>query len=82
MTRGGFLMAISLKQYLAEADRRDLELGHMETCNDCGVPLQEAIHGFRRVGPLAKCSDCYFNQLSDLIDQAPIGRPMSRVCAA
>jgi hypothetical protein len=71
-------MAMSLAQYLAEADQRDREAGDMEKCDDCGVPLQEAIYGYRKVGEGAKCSDCYFDQISDLIDQAPIGRPMAR----
>ena len=75
-------MAISLVQYLAEADSRDREAGVTESCEGCGVPLQEAIQGYRRVGDFAKCSDCYFDEISDLIDAAPIGRPMSRVRAA
>lgn len=72
---------MSLSQYLAEAGKRDRQAGHMEKCEECGVPLQEAIYGYRRVGDSAKCSDCYFDEVSDLIDRAPIGRPMSRVRA-
>ena len=75
-------MAMSLVQYLAEAPQRDRETSPTENCKECGVSLQEAIQGYRRVGDFAKCSDCYFDEISDLIDAAPIGRPMSRVRAA
>jgi len=75
-------MAMSLRQYLAEAPQRDKVAGSVEQCKDCGVPLQEAIYGYRKVGDHAKCSDCYFDAMSDLIDQAPIGRPMARVSTA
>lgn len=75
-------MAMSLVRFIEDAAQRDSEHGTIEKCEDCGVPLQEAIYGYRRVGENAKCSDCYFDEISDLIDQAPIGRPMSRVSAA
>lgn len=74
-------MAIALSQYLAEAPQRDLEAGVIEKCSECGVPLQEAIHGYRRVGAGANCSDCYFCGLSELIDQHPVGKPMARLFA-
>lgn len=72
-------MALSLAQYLAEAPQRDREDGSLEKCNVCGVALQEAIQGYRRVGDCAECSDCYFDEISAMIDQRPLGRPMSRV---
>jgi hypothetical protein len=70
-------MAISLAQYLAEASQRDRDLAGLECCDSCGVPLQEAIQGYRKVCGKPHCSDCYFSELSDLIDQHPIGRPMA-----
>lgn len=75
-------MAIALAQYLADADRRDRENGSMETCSSCRVPLQEAIRGYRPVADGAKCSDCYFCEISDLIDQHPIGKPIARLTHA
>lgn len=72
-------MALSLAQYLAQAEQRDQDDSSLEKCNICKVPLQEAIHGYRRVGDAANCSDCYFDEISDMIDQRPLGRPMSRV---
>ena len=72
-------MAIALAKYLADAGRRDLETSSIETCSVCGVPLQEAIHGYRPVGNAASCSDCYFCEISNLIDQHPIGKPIARL---
>jgi hypothetical protein len=77
-------MAIALAQYLAEASRRDSDKGSIEQCIVCGVPLQEAINGYRKVGggTGAECSDCYFSDISDLIDKHPIGKPISRFAHA
>ncbi len=48
-------------------------------CNKCGIPLRERITGNRQVGSDRYCSDCYFNELGELIDAAPIGiRSVSR----
>lgn len=69
-------MAISLTRYLAEAAQRDQALELLEKCDSCGVSLQEAITGYRRVDSRPHCSDCYFCVLSDAVDQHPIGRPM------
>ncbi len=70
-------MAISLTRYLAEAAQRDQTLELLEKCDGCGVPLQEAITGYRRIDGRPNCSDCYFCKLSDEIDNHPIGRPMA-----
>jgi hypothetical protein len=75
-------MAIALSQYLADAKQRDRESISMETCLTCGVPLQEAIRGYRPVADGAKCSDCYFCEISDLIDMHPIGKPIARLAQA
>lgn len=74
-------MAISLNRYLAEASQRDHALELLEKCDDCGVSLQEAITGYRRVAGLPHCSDCYFSMMSDEIDKHPIGRPMTSIPA-
>jgi hypothetical protein len=75
-------MAIALAQYLAEAHRRDREKGFIEQCTTCKIPLQEAINGYRAVGDGAKCSDCYFTDISNMIDQHPIGKPIARLTHA
>lgn len=74
-------MAISLNRYLAEAARRDQALELLEKCEGCGVSLQEAITGYRRVAGRPHCSDCYFSMMSDEIDKHPIGRPMASIAA-
>lgn len=70
-------MALTLTQYLAESTQRDGDTSGIETCSTCHIPLQEAITGYRRVGDGAKCADCYFCEISKMIDQHPIGRPMA-----
>jgi protein-arginine kinase activator protein McsA len=72
-------MAYSLAEYIATAAARDNEHDSLEKCQACGVPLQEAIYGYRRVGDGAECSDCYFDDFSEQIDAHPVGRLMSRV---
>jgi hypothetical protein len=67
---------------LAEAELRDRDVSSLETCKSCGTPLQEAICGYRKVDGGAHCSDCYFSQLSALIDEYPIGRPMATPLSA
>ena len=75
-------MAIPLSKYLRDAAERDRRASNLETCKVCGVPLQEAIYGYRHVAGGACCSDCYFDDISALIDAHPIGRPMSTLLAA
>lgn len=75
-------MAIALAKYLAEASQRDADHDSIEACSSCGVALQEAIHGYRPVGDGAKCSDCYFCDIGDLIDKHPIGKPLARLTHA
>jgi hypothetical protein len=75
-------MAIALSKYLAEASKRDSENGSTETCSSCGIALQEAIRGYRPVADGAKCSDCYFCEISKLIDLHPIGKPIARLTHA
>jgi recombinational DNA repair protein (RecF pathway) len=70
-------MPISLVQYLAEAGERDKANIDMQKCVDCGTPLQETIAGYRPTKDGAKCSDCYFDTISAMIDEHPIGRPVA-----
>jgi hypothetical protein len=49
----------------------------LDACVQCGIPLQEAIAGYRKTSKGVHCSDCFFDEFSDLVDQHPIGKPMS-----
>lgn len=75
-------MAISLTDYLNDAPKRDKAPQGLEQCKVCNIPLQEAIHGYRHVQGGACCSDCYFDDISELIDAHPIGRPMGTLVAS
>ena len=68
-------MPIPLTEYLSAPPAR--QKTGPETCVDCGIRLQESIVGYRPTTHGAKCSDCYFDSLSDLVDQYPIGRPVA-----
>jgi len=70
-------MALTLTQYLAEAARPAQDTSGLETCVTCKIPLQETITGYRPGKDGTRCSDCYFCEISKLIDEHPIGRPMS-----
>ena len=75
-------MALSLKEYLAKAEQDSQSLNSgIETCVSCSVPLQETITGYRPGDDGTRCSDCYFNEISKMIDEHPIGRLRSRVSA-
>ena len=47
-------------------------------CQKCQIELQETITGNRAVGDARVCSDCYFKDFGDLVDERPIGVPHSR----
>lgn len=70
-------MAQTLTQYLAEGALRDQDVSESETCTICKIPLQETITGYRPTDDGARCADCYFGEISEMIDQHPIGRPMA-----
>lgn len=74
-------MVITLAQYIADAKNRDRDVTSLETCLSCGTPLQETINGYRQVEGGTHCSDCDFKDISALVDDYSIRRPMS-VCAA
>lgn len=70
-------MAQTLTQYLAESALRDKDTSGAETCTICKIPLQETITGYRPTDDGVRCADCYFCEISEMIDQYPIGRPMA-----
>lgn len=70
-------MALTLAQYLAEAQQAPQAVGGVEVCVSCNVPLQETITGYRPGNDGIRCSDCYFSEISKVIDEHPVGRPMA-----
>lgn len=73
-------MLISVFDYLNErAKGHDLFHKSMmektEKCATCGVLLQEALTGYRRVGDEVQCSDDYFETLGKIVEEAPLGIP-------
>ena len=70
-------MAQTLTQYFAEGALRDRDSSGTETCGICKIPLQETITGYRPTDDGARCADCFFCEISEMIDQHPIGRPMA-----
>ena len=48
-------------------------------CSSCNVPLQESITGCRKLhNGKYVCSDCYFRELGDALDEYPIMTPRVR----
>jgi hypothetical protein len=69
---------MTLDEFVEQAPLRDLRVAaELEKCTECGVPLQEAIAGYRKTDKGPHCSDCFFDAFSDLVDMHPIGKPMS-----
>jgi len=44
-------------------------------CVSCSCELRENISGYRRSDGGPRCSDCYFEEMSRIIEQHPIGLP-------
>lgn len=73
-------MAMTLAHYLATAQERDAVANkNIEACRTCATPLQETIVGYRPTDDGTLCSDCYFDAISEKIDEHPIGRPIPAV---
>lgn len=69
---------VTLNEFVNQAAQRDSQIAaELESCVDCGVPLQEVIAGYRKTSSGPHCSDCFFDAFSDLVDQHPIGKPIS-----
>ncbi len=68
---------MKLTDYISQATKRDAAAtSQLESCTNCGVPLQEALAGYRKTELGTHCSDCYFDALSEMIDQYPVGKPL------
>jgi hypothetical protein len=70
-------MAISLEEYVTQKGGVYAATEKIGQCSTCHTLLQETIAGYRETDDGAKCSDCYFDLISDLIDEHPVGRPMA-----
>jgi len=68
-------MPITLEQLRNQITDRRAALPGVQRCAVCKIPLQETVTGNRTVGDGHVCSDCYFDTLSDEIDQHPILMP-------
>lgn len=44
-------------------------------CVHCGCELRENLTGYRASGDGIRCSDCYFDDLSEIIEKHPVGIP-------
>lgn len=68
-------MPITLEQLRNQIANRRAALPGVQRCAVCDIALQETVTGNRKVGDGHVCSDCYFNILSEEIDQHPILMP-------
>lgn len=65
-------MAISLRALIDDrAKLAGLRL-NTQTCPYCRVVLQETITGKRPTPKGSACSDCYYEQLGNVVEQHPI----------
>lgn len=68
-------MPLTLAEFWKAVDRDAASLNSNEapagvmTCKCCGIPLQESVTGNR---PDGKCSDCYFEDFGEELDNHPI----------
>jgi hypothetical protein len=44
-----------------------------QRCCSCQVPLQETITGKRKTSEGFACSDCYYEELGEELEQRPLG---------
>lgn len=60
------------------ADAAVLSTDMQARCVKCNCELRENITGYRASGDGVRCSDCYYDALSAIIDASPIGAPGRR----
>ena len=65
-------MAIALTELIKNPKRVDELVQFQSTCAYCGIPLQETITGNRKTPKGRACSDCYYEQIGEGIEQHPI----------
>jgi hypothetical protein len=67
------LLPIPWGQFTAACDREDA--AQSNRCKGCGDVLQEIVTGRRMLDGKLVCSDCYFDALSDSLEETPIHTP-------
>lgn len=65
-------MAILLTELIENPIRVDDLVRAQSTCAYCGIVLQEAITGNRKAPKGRACSDCYYDQIGEGVEQHPI----------
>ncbi len=65
-------MAITLKELIQNRDLLTRMEAEQQRCPYCGVVLQETITGKRPTPKGEACSDCYYEQLGQAVEQHPI----------
>ncbi|MGA2801900.1 MAG: hypothetical protein ABSE97_05965 [Verrucomicrobiota bacterium] len=65
-------MAIPLTELIENPERVDELVQAQEYCAYCGIVLRESITGKRKVPKGQACSDCYYEQIGEGIEQHPI----------
>jgi hypothetical protein len=65
-------MAIPLAEIIKKGISWDTLIKSAHHCPYCGVLLQETITGRRPTPKGDACSDCYYEQLGEIIESSPI----------
>ena len=65
-------MKISLADLIKDPKRLDVLRLETRKCPYCGVVLQETITGKRPTPRGFACSDCYYEQIGEIVEQHPI----------
>ncbi len=60
---------------LASIDLSKLLPTHGQQRCSCGVELRNSTTGIHRTKTGLRCTDCFYDELSEIIDQHPIGTP-------
>ena len=71
-------MAISAKEFLKELGEGPTGVETSSKCSACGIALQETRTGCRHTDDGTLCSDCYFSQLGQIVEEFPITTPSIR----
>jgi len=66
------VMAIPLIELIENPEKVDGLVRSESRCAYCGVLLQETITGNRKAPRGQSCSDCYYEQIGEGIEQHPI----------
>jgi hypothetical protein len=63
-------------EFAAVCERDALDASNQ--CANCHCLLQEMVSGRRKLDGKFVCSDCYFDALSDFVEEAPVQSPRVR----